>query len=153
MERQEIESTIRYISRLLQIEPPKVEIVPQERFRTATEQSAVYGVKGDLTILVSEGLAANKNRFFCEYILAHEMRHCWQIANDLILPQQSSAELDTTAYNEQENEIDAHAFAWAYLGVEYSLMLEIPTLSAEYIAKIKERSKPLVMKYWFNELG
>lgn len=72
-------------------------------------------------------------------ILAHELRHCYQIEHDLIKDYDITLanSNDKNAYNNQEVELDAYGFAFAYLRKEYHAEPILP-LSEETIENIRK---------------
>jgi hypothetical protein len=79
------------------------------------------------------------NLAFFIMIVAHELRHCWQIENDLIKDYDITLANsdDKNAYNNQEVELDAYGFAFAYLRKEYRVEPILP-LSEETIENIRK---------------
>ncbi len=128
---------------ILRIPEPKIKWQPQNKFPTETLLSAVNGYKGDLTILLSNQFLYNDmtdaNLAFFIMIVAHELRHCWQIENDLIKDYDITLANsdDKNAYNNQEVELDAYGFAFAYLRKEYHIEPILP-LSEETIENIRK---------------
>lgn len=128
---------------ILKIKEPKIKWQPQDKFPTETLVSAVTGSKDDLTILLSNQFLYNDmtdaNLVFFIMILAHELRHCYQIEHDLIKDYDITLANsdDKNAYNNQEVELDAYGFAFAYLRKEYRVEPILP-LSEETIENIRK---------------
>lgn len=128
---------------ILKIKEPKIKWQPQDKFPTETLVSAVTGSKDDLTILLSNQFLYNDmtdaNLVFFIMILAHELRHCYQIEHDLIKDYDITLANsdDKNAYNNQEVELDAYGFAFAYLRKEYRIEPILP-LSEETIENIRK---------------
>lgn len=128
---------------ILKIKEPKIKWQPQDKFPTETLASAVTGSKDDLTILLSNQFLYNDmtdaNLVFFIMILAHELRHCYQIEHDLIKDYDITLanSNDKNAYNNQEVELDAYCFAFAYLRKEYHAEPILP-LSEETIENIRK---------------
>lgn len=128
---------------ILGIPEPKIKWQPQDKFPTETLVSAITGYKGDLTILLSNQFLYNDmtdtNLAFFIMIVAHELRHCWQIENDLIKDYDITLANsgDKNDYNNQEVKLDAYGFAFAYLRKEYHVEPILP-LSEETIENIRK---------------
>lgn len=128
---------------ILKIKEPKIKWQPQDKFPTETLVSTVTGSKDDLTILLSNQFLYNDmtdaNLVFFIMILAHELRHCYQIEHDLIKDYDITLanSNDKNAYNNQEVELDAYGFAFAYLRKEYHAEPILP-LSEETIENIRK---------------
>jgi hypothetical protein len=128
---------------ILKIKEPKIKWQPQDKFPTETLVSAVTGSKDDLTILLSNQFLYNDmtdaNLAFFIMILAHELRHCYQIEHDLIKDYDITLanSNDKNDYNNQEVELDAYGFAFAYLRKEYHVEPILP-LSEETIENIRK---------------
>lgn len=128
---------------ILKIKEPKIKWQPQDKFPTETLVSAVTGSKDDLIILLSNQFLYNDmtdaNLVFFIMILAHELRHCYQIEHDLIKDYDITLanSNDKNAYNNQEVELDAYGFAFAYLRKEYHAEPILP-LSEETIENIRK---------------
>lgn len=128
---------------ILKIKEPKIKWQPQDKFPTETLVSAVTGSKDDLTILLSNQFLYNDmtdaNLVFFIMILAHELRQCYQIEHDLIKDYDITLANsdDKNAYNNQEVELDAYGFAFAYLRKEYHVEPILP-LSEETIENIRK---------------
>lgn len=128
---------------ILKIKEPKIKWQPQDKFPTENLVSAVTGSKDDLTILLSNQFLYNDmtdaNLVFFIMILAHELRHCYQIEHNLIKDYDITLanSNDKNAYNNQEVELDAYGFAFAYLRKEYHAEPILP-LSEETIENIRK---------------
>lgn len=96
------------ISVILGIEVPKLEIVDD----LPGTQMAAADVETN-TIYLRCGLG----KYDAIFALAHEMRHIWQVPE----VDESRCELSVEDYNMLEEELDANAFAVAYMMVKHGM--------------------------------
>lgn len=72
------------------------------------------------------------------FALAHELRHKWQLEKGYITEYKNSSKFkNIEEYNNQEIELDAHAFAYAYIAIWYGVEPKFNGLSKDTIEKIK----------------
>lgn len=84
------------------------------------------------------------------FSLAHELRHIWQHTNGL-MDIKNYVERNKTdcvgSYNAQYMEVDANAFAMAYMLAIYRVDIKL-NLPGQILAETQNRKEELIKKYW-----
>lgn len=106
---------------------------------TSTIKAAYF--PEDNTIAIAKH---NTDKFFLLFSIAHELRHAYQNQKGLLKDQVSSVMLNPDKYNEQENEVDANAFAKVVMGLVFGLK---PSNKINNTPKVNAREKELLYKY------
>lgn len=134
-----INEVLDYNAQLLWIEKPVITIKPAESFTTPTTRAALTADATSLAVnerYVQMYLSNNSDLWLD---LSHEARHIWQkeagFGFDDYVP---SGLTDLDAYNSQEAEIDAHA--WAAVVAKQKLHM-MPDYSSVYSADVCEKIK------------
>ncbi|MEG1508887.1 MAG: ImmA/IrrE family metallo-endopeptidase [Clostridia bacterium] len=110
------------ICKTLKIKPPKVVCTSDtKKFDTATT-IAVSDIKS-YTIFLNNNFLPKTN-FDEIFTIAHECRHFWQFKNNKFNfdAHLQSNNASKTIYNNQPEELDAHAFACAYIMKNFHVM-------------------------------
>lgn len=132
----DIDRLITHIADDLGIEPPAWKLVP--RLNTDTQIGAVD--PDTLTLYIKRGLADPDAAFTA----AHELRHLWQIKNGYRATEHTAAgSTDTASYNEQEAEIDAHAYAASFMRRTFGIMPLFNGLPEDIKQQIITRSREI----------
>lgn len=93
------------------------------------------------------------DRVNCLFNLVHELRHVWQHKNGLLNSTNYTERNETDSvgkYNEQFAEIDAHAFAVAYMLAEFGvrMKLEASKMTQDTMQRIEQRVQEILHEYW-----
>ena len=137
------EKILTFHTKILDVNTPKICIVAPSDMLTPTTQSAV-SLAGEIAINRDFIELFLQNPLQLDMVLAHEIRHVYQIEkNKNFLQQYSDNHENLTDYNSQEAEIDAWAYSFAYMGVYYRLEPQINVLSEEVKKQIRSKAKEL----------
>lgn len=107
-------------ARMLNVGVPRLAISPRKFFKTPTMRAALVGCENlnDVVLHVNEKYLKELKTDAAQAWLtvSHEMRHLWQLANGATLDGYATSDnVDTKAYNAQDLEVDA--WAWATIAV------------------------------------
>ena len=81
------------------------------------------------------------------FVIAHEIRHLWQFEQKEFMgyfDEHRENESDISSYNDQILEIDAHAFAYAFIKSHFGAELLFNGLSSKIKRKIKDRAELII---------
>lgn len=80
------------------------------------------------------------------FAVSHEMRHAWQIENRTDFSSYRTAdESGKEEYNEQESEIDAHAWSYIVLQSVFGIRPKLEdVLGKEYVSKILKQERKIL---------
>ena len=93
-----------------------------------------------LTLYIKRGLSDPDTAF----VAAHELRHLWQIKHGYRATEHTAAgSTGTASYNEQEAEIDAHAYAASFMRRTFGIAPLFNGLPDDIKQKIIARSKEI----------
>ncbi len=138
------EKILGFHATILDVKTPKICIVVPSDMPTPTTQSAV-SLTGDIAINRDFIELFLQKPLQLEMVLAHEVRHVYQIEKKQVLLQQySDNHKNLTDYNSQEAEIDAWAYSFAYMGFYYRVEPQINVLSKEVKSQIRNLAKELL---------
>lgn len=123
------------IAGVLRINPPALEVVDD---MPGTQLAAADPEKW--CVYIRAGIKDERDIAFA---LAHEARHLWQAKNGVVFDG-GRKQSDLDEYNLLPEELDANAFAAAYMLVEYSVRPLFEGLSEEVRALIYERAEDML---------
>lgn len=110
------------ISKFLNIPCPLIYIGTKEYMEDSDGLSVMIPFGKKHKYIVPHVWVKSTNRKYQYYLLAHEIRHCWQhIQSNIIFPKYIQAKKSVYEYMLQPAEIDAEAFAHYYIKREYGL--------------------------------
>lgn len=150
-ELEKLEYEIDYICFVLGVKTPKVIVTDAtEQFATDTTLAALNYKTKQVYICKNAMIDLMSTIFF----VAHELRHLWQIENDKINLKEykQSDEVDLDTYNMQECEIDANAFAIAYMRKYYKRDMKLAVMSEKVIQETIKHSETLDLTIPFKKM-
>lgn len=124
---------VKDVCEILEIEPPKVEKVAKLPTKTMLGRLVMPSRKVEI-----KSAKPSPELFLT---IAHELRHLWQIENDVypMSNYQNSSVLSVNAYNMQPMEIDAHAFSSLIMQEFFGIKPKFENLSVEVRKSIDSR--------------
>ncbi len=118
---------------LLKVPAPRLAFVPASQFTTPSTRAALSD-EGKL-ISVNRDMKASKLDVW--FAISHEMRHLWQMKHGKLRPSYApSSTLPLADYNDQDEEIDAHAWSVIVMANLFGIR---PTLEANLGADLWKR--------------
>lgn len=148
-EKQFIYKIVDYVCELLDVERPKIVYVDDMELNACLKITNKDGIEFVNCLMIKTEQANKVNLAFA---IAHELRHVYQHKNKLLNNETflSVGETDFDNYNLQETELDANAFATAFMIAEFSVMIDFTTTdyTDEIINKINKRAQTLLKEYW-----
>ena len=136
-----VEKAVEFNCKMLSVEKPKIKYLNSTNFLSPTTQSAISEDFSSLGINTD----INFSMLDLWFVISHEIRHLWQKNNKMYLSDYISAnKLETKKYNEQEAEIDAHAWAIVVITNLFGMRptLEV-NLGTEIWQKILDRAEKI----------
>lgn len=130
-----IQKAIDYNCEKLGISAPEVELCPASTFATATTMAALSfdGKK----LAVNETL--NRTTLDVWFMASHEMRHKWQLDNGWQIGEyQSSDVLNVCRYNQQDLEVDAHAWSCLVLADMFGVRPQLESILGKDVWELIE---------------
>lgn len=136
-----IEKAVEFNCKMLSVKKPEVNYLNSTNFLSPTTQAAIsedfssLGINTDIDFSVLD----------IWFVISHEIRHLWQSKNKLYLSDYNSVnKLETKKYNEQNAEIDAHAWAIVVVTNLFGMRptLEV-NLGKEIWQKISDRAEKI----------
>lgn len=141
--------TVKDCCSILKINPVGVSFEKKSIFKTETQFAFTVWEKDESglnakEIIFNENLLLEQD-FFIIWCVAHECRHVWQSTAEQYVKtvdsyKSSDKTNNTSEYNQQDLEIDAHAFAYVYLSEKYKLNV-MPPLPDEIVERILLRAE------------
>lgn len=150
-ELEKLEYEIDYICFVLGVNTPKIIVTDnQEHFVTDTTFAALNYKTKQVYIYRDMMNDLMSTIFF----VAHELRHLWQIENDKVnlTDYKQSDEVDLDTYYLQECEIDANAFAVAYMRKYFKRDMKLTVISDKILDETIKRAENIDLTLSFKKM-
>lgn len=142
-----INSFIKRIASILRIEYPNIHYVS----KLATDTQLASADYHTMTITIKSSASG----YDLLFSIAHEMRHLWQMRyrSDMFLDYSgANAKLSSDQYNQQEAEIDAHAFAAAIMRTGFGVTPLFNNMNEDTKKEIYRRADQIIEKFHLGDM-
>lgn len=150
-ELEKLQYEIDYICFVLGVNPPKI-IITDNTEQFAIETTLARLLYETKEVYINKNLMTDLMRTI--YCVAHELRHLWQLENDKINLKEykQSDEVDLDTYYLQECEIDANAFAVAYMRKYFKRDIKPTVISDKILDETIKRAENFDLTLSFRKM-